>query len=294
MTIFTSCEEEIDLDIPVGDAKVVVYGIIENGLPPFVILTESLDFFNRIDSATVAETFIEGAHITYSVDGNTFKMQQYSIQQNGFNLVAYAPSPIDTVTIGGIDIPIFDSLQFGKIGKQYDLRIEVNGNVLTATTTIPDTLSLYNFRFNPNPDPKKDSLVSLSCSYDDPLEVGNFGRLLTKVNQEPFFPDRFQSVYSDELINGGTWQDFVIPKGENPNVDFDTETYSYFNRGDTVIVKWCAIDKAHYDFWITIETDRNNSGNPFGRPTVVRSNINGGLGIWGGYGAIYRIVYAPK
>lgn len=277
-----------------ADSKIVVYGIIENGFPPYVILTESLDFFSYIDSTTVAETFIEGADITYSVDGKTFKMQQYSIQQNGFNLIAYVPSPIDSITIGGVDIPIFDSLQFGKIGKQYDLRIEVNGKVLTSTTTIPDTLTLHNFRFNPNPDPKKDSLVSLSCTYDDPAQLGNFARLLTRVNQDQFLPDRFQSVYSDELINGGTFEDLVIPKGENANVDFDNETYSYFNRGDTIVVKWCAIDKAHYDFWITIETDRNNSGNPFGRPTVVRSNINGGLGIWGGYGAIYRVLYAPE
>jgi len=221
-------------------------------------------------------------------------MQQYNIEQNGFKLIAYAPSPVDTIDFLGNQIPIFDSLQFGQIGKSYDLRIEVNGEVLTSTTTIPDTLSIYNFEFNNHPDTKKDSLVSLACSYDDPPTPGNFVRLLTQVNGNQFFPDRFQSVYSDELINGGTFKDLVLPKGENPNLDFDQETYSYFNRGDTIIVKWCAIDKAHYDFWITLETDRNNSGNPFGRTTVVKSNINGGLGIWGGYGANYYRIFAPE
>ena len=292
---FTSCEKEIDLDIDPVEPKLVVYGIIENGLPPYVILTESLDFFEQIDSATVAESFVEGAKVTYTVDGETFNMEQFEINQNGFELIAYFPTPADSFEIFGTKIPIYDSLQFGQLGKTYDLRIEVNDKVITSTTTIPfDTLSLYNFEFNPHPDNSKDSLVSLSCSYDDPPEFGNFGRLLTQVNQEPLLPDRFQSVYTDELINGGTWDNFVIPKGENSNTDFNQETYSYFNRGDTVTVKWCAIDKTHYDFWITIETDRNNSGNIFGRPTVVKSNIEGGLGIWGGYAATYYTVMAPE
>lgn len=295
LLFLSSCEEEIDLDIPAVDAKVVVYGIIENDLPPFVILTNSLDFFKLIDSVTVAESFISGANVTYSVDGKTFKMQEYPIEQNGFKLTAYAPAPIDTQIFFGIEIPIFDDLQFGKIGKTYDLRIEVDGKILTSTTTIPDTLPLRNFKFDAHPSTKKQDLVSLSCAYDDPEIPGNFGRLFTSVNGEQFFPDRFQSVYTDELINGGTWSNFVIPKGENPNLDFDSETYSYFNRGDTVVVKWCAIDKAHYDFWITLETDRNNSGNPFGRPAIIKTNINGGgLGVWGGYGAVYYTLYAPE
>ena len=290
----SSCEEEIDLDLPNADPKMVVYGIIENDLLPYVILTNSLDYFATIDSVAVAESFISGADVSYSVDGETFGMVEFNIVQNGFKLVAYFPEPIDTLDFFGVKIPYWSALQYGQIGKSYDLRIESDGEIYTSTTTIPDTLSLYDFSFSPNPDLSKDSLVSLSCSYKDPEEPGNFGRLLTRVNSEQYIPDRFQSVYTDELINGGVWEDFVIPKGEDPNTEFDQETYSYFRRGDTVTVKWCAIDKAHYDYWITLETDRNNSGNPFGRPTIVISNIEGGLGIWGGYGAIYRTLYAPE
>lgn len=291
---FSSCEEQIDLDIPIGEPKVVVYGIIENDLLPYVILTNSLNYFATIDSLAVAESFIEGADVTYSVDGNDYKMIQFNITQNNFNIVAYFPAPTDTLVFFGTEIPTWEPLQFGEIGKSYDLKIELDGEVYTATTTIPDTLSLTDYNFAENPDPSKDSLVSLFSTYSDPSEPGNFARLFTKVNNEQFIPDRFQSVYSDELINGGTWDDFVVPKGEDPNTEMDLETYSYFNRGDTVTVKWVSIDKAHYDYWITLETDRNNSGNPFGRPTIVKSNIEGGLGIWGGYAATYKTLYAPE
>ena len=127
---YSSCEEKIDLDIPSANSKIVVYGIIENDLPPFVLLTQSFDFFNNIDSSLVAASFINGAEVSYTVDGRTFEMQEYQVFQNGFSVNAYGPKPIDSINILGNIIPIFDSLQFGIIGKTYDLKIDIDGKIL--------------------------------------------------------------------------------------------------------------------------------------------------------------------
>jgi hypothetical protein len=70
--------------------------------------------------------------------------------------------------------------------------------------------------------------------------------------------------------------------------------YPYFLKGDTVTVKWSNIDQAQYNFWNSLEYEENNELNPFANPIVVASNINGGLGIWGGYGSTYKTMIVPK
>jgi hypothetical protein len=53
------------------------------------------------------------------------------------------------------------------------------------------------------------------------------------------------------------------------------------------------IDKSHYNFWRTLEADRGSQGNPFGSFVVVKTNINGGIGVWGGYGSSIQTIVAP-
>jgi hypothetical protein len=40
-----SCQEEITLDLPKADDKLVIEGSIENGFPPYVIITKKWRLF---------------------------------------------------------------------------------------------------------------------------------------------------------------------------------------------------------------------------------------------------------
>ena len=117
-------------------------------------------------------------------------------------------------------------------------------------------------------------------------------RYFTKTNSEPFFPGYFGSVFSDDLLNGQTVE-FPLDKGQNfePRGPDDFATYGQFTVGDKVILRWASMDKAHFDFWRTLEVDKLSAGSPFGTPTKIISNIDGGLGIWGGYGTYYDTSY---
>ena len=42
-----------------------------------------------------------------------------------------------------------------------------------------------------------------------------------------------------------------------------------------------------YKFWRSLERQGGTNGNPFAEPMNLVSNINGGLGIWAGYGTAY-------
>ena len=56
--LLISCQEEITLDLTQSEEKIVVEGSIENGFPPYVILTKSQGYFEGIDSETYNNLFV--------------------------------------------------------------------------------------------------------------------------------------------------------------------------------------------------------------------------------------------
>ena len=113
------------------------------------------------------------------------------------------------------------------------------------------------------------------------------------VKDKDFLTD-INSVFGDKIFNG-TSPTFSFDRGHIP---YDTAAdehnieAGYFVKGDTIIFKFISIDRPHFDFWTTEGIAAENSGNPFAAPISVKSNIIGGLGIWGGYGAAYDTVIA--
>jgi len=63
---------------------------------------------------------------------------------------------------------------------------------------------------------------------------------------------------------------------------------------DTVLIRLSMIDEASFNFWRDTEYQEQTNGNPFAEPINLSHNINGGLGIWEGKGAIYIKVVAQK
>ena len=71
---------------------------------------------------------------------------------------------------------------------------------------------------------------------------------------------------------------------ENP---LDKDDVLHFNVKDTVNIKFCSIDKETYDFWETFQKELFNAGNPLAASnSKIKSNINNGLGVWGGYAVV--------
>ena len=190
-------------------------------------------------------------------------------------------------TIKAFRFYFYATRMFVVIGKTYSLSIEAEGKKLSATTSIPQPIPLDSLWWIPHPNPEKDSLVVFWVRYTDPPGERNYSRYFTKRNREPFFPGYFLSVFNDEFFNGESFN-FPLERGQDKDDERDFNTYGYFEKGDRIIVKWCSIDKAHFDFWRTLEESKLHGGNnPFGSPVKIISNINGGLGIWGGYGVSY-------
>ena len=273
--ILWSCEKDIDIKLKTTDEKIVVEGAIEQGIPPYVILTKSVGFFAPTDLASYKNSFIKNAIITVS-DGTT------SVVLDTFNLQGF------TV------YSTLNSAIFGQIGKTYHLEIKALGKVLTATTTIPAPQQMNSYYYKDQPG--YSNYGYLWFNQTDPPEYGNAYRIFTqRKGKDARFLPADGSVWDDHLINGLTFDAFIW-RGHEPNStaeEDNSETSQYYQQGDTIYIKFCTIDLPHFDFWESFETAAFNDGNPFAAPTTIRTNIEGGaLGVWGGYAVTYDTIVA--
>lgn len=268
--VFLSCEKDIDITLPESEKKIVVEGAIEQGVPPYVILTKTVGFFSPTDLESYKNSFIKGALITVSDGTTTVQLDEFTI--DGFTVYTTANTSI-----------------FGQVGKTYDLRIEAEGKVLTSTTTIPQPQQMNYYYYKDQPG--FSNYGYLWFNQTDPPGYGNAYRIFTqrKGKDQRFIPAD-GSVWDDNFFDGLTFDAFIF-RGHEPNStaeDDNNETSEYFLQGDTVYIKFCTIDQPHFEFWKTFETAAFNEGNPFAAPTTIRTNIEGGgLGVWGGYGVTY-------
>ncbi len=265
-----SCEKEITIDLPSAENKIVVEGYIENGEHPYVMLSKTAPYFAPLDSSSLQQYGVKGALVTVSdgVTADTLKEIIPGFFYQAFNMK-------------------------GEAGKTYTLRVESGEQSLTAQTLIPALLPLDSVWFST--EGKKDSLGYLWCLITDPPSYGNCYKYMVKrLNKDKDFLASFGSVFEDKFINGKNFK-FYIERGWERGGNAESEApgeWGYFKKGDTIVLKWSTIDQATFDFWRLAEVESNSNGNPFASPTTIKTNISGGIGIWGGYGTVYDTVIA--
>ena len=283
--LYISCEKDITVNFPLPPDLIVVEGHIEQGHYPYVHLTKNTSYFSPTDTATLLASLITNAIVVVS-DGVNTDTLSFTLDQQRF---PYFPLVYEKLT---------NPTVIGQSGHFYSLKVIANGQTVTSYTSIPFPVVPDSSWFKV--EGTMDSLGYLWLHYKDPDTIGNAYRFMTKrISHRPngsvkdldFLTD-INSVYDDKIFNG-TAVSFDYNRGHIP---YDTAAdehnieAGYFVKGDTVILKLINIDKPHFDFWNTEGVAAESSGNPFASPITVKSNIVGGLGIWGGYGAAYDTI----
>ena len=279
-----ACEKKVDFAPENVTSKLVVDGEIENGRPPVISITRSLGYFSNVNPSIASSQFVRNAIVRISDGTRTHQLKEYAQQVSStitFYYYSNDPASPSTAVVGAF-------------GKQYQLEIIVGAERYTATTTIPLlTKTLDSIWWKKAPNNPDSSKVVVMSTVTDPPGLGNYIRYFTQRNREPYFPGA-NSVFDDQIVDGRTYE-VQIDKGVDRNTETAFEDYGFFNRGDTVTVKLCNIDKASYDFWRTWEFSFQSIGNPFSAPTKVLGNIsNNALGAFCGYAAQYKTVVIPK
>lgn len=287
--LLMSCEKEVQIDLKSSPPQVVVQGSIESGNIPFVVLNSSMSFFSKIDLGTLEKSFIHDAVVTVSDGSKTVTLKEYTVDTG--TSFKYSVYTIDTTNF------TLDNLILGEVGKTYTLSVTYQGKTYTGVTKIPIPQGVDSMWFA-EPlfagEGTADSARQLFVSYTDPDTAGDCVRYFTRRNEEQFFPS---DNFSDEIINGKKLNSVGLVAGyqETTSVAPSRDSLIYFFPGETVTLKWCAIDKGVYQFYNSLGFAKNAVGNPFSTPINPVTNMkNGALGIWAGYGVFEKTMTVPR
>lgn len=281
LLVLYSCEKDIDFNLKESAPVLTVDAQIENGQAPRVVLTKSFSYYQKIDASLLAGSFVRNAEVYLSNGTLTHRLKEYTVPlAPGFAAFYYS---IDSANLATAFV--------GEFNRNYTLRIVSEGKEYIANTDIPASVnfpdSLWFKKAPQNPDT---TLRVLFMRATDPVGRGNYVRYFTKKNSEPFLPG--ENVFDDQVIDGTTYE-IQLPQGIDRNNIISRDS-SFYKRGDTVTLKFCAINKASYNFWNTWEFSYQSIGNPFAQHNKVLGNIsNGALGAFIGYAAGYRTLVAP-
>jgi hypothetical protein len=273
LMILSNCETNNITDPQDYERKLVIDGKIESNSYPTVVLTYSSSYFSSIDSTTIRKMIASTAKVTVS-DGVNEEILTLKKDPDNFPPYVYKGTELKGVE-----------------GKTYYLTVEVNNQKYTAATTIPPAAKFESLWFGLAEG--KDSLGYLYGKINDDPVVDNYYRVFTeRVNKDKRYIPVYLSAIGDQYFNGKSFT-FSLLRGPESLTDVIDDLY--FTKGDTIMVKFCTMDRPHFDFWRTLEREMYVIGNPFSSSgNEVISNIDGkkALGVWGGYGVTYYQVVA--
>lgn len=278
---FIGCQQEIEVDLPDYETKLVVEGSIESGKPAMVILSKSIPYFSNIDlNYLLNNVFIRDAEVyVTSSDG---EMERLTFQY-------CADSPVMFAYCG-------NNIR-GKENTSYTLTINYDGQTYTATTTIPKTFDLEKLWFSTiseffNADTMRTIRIQMT---DNPAEE-NYYTFQLKLSC-PSFKDRLWTytvpiAFDDKSISGITFNYELERYGYSTMFSYmmseeerQAQERITFRPGDTVYVKHSQIDYNSYRFLVTGGTEAIMGSSPFSNPAPVVSNIehDNALGAWCGF-----------
>ncbi|MBT6808554.1 MAG: DUF4249 family protein, partial [Flavobacteriales bacterium] len=232
-------------------------------------------------------------------------------------------SQIETLLDTNINIPpntiyidleeLLNPTNFSIANRSYTLDIVWNNQSITAETTIPEPTPLDCLWVEQSETAEKDFKCDIRAIYSDPAgqqnnilikskRIEHYERvsdhtdsLLCEIKDKPDGRLQLIDAGADVLINGQSFETyFPRPKESGfPNGAYNSTHVKDCNdsvvefKNDVVLIKFCQIDEPSMKFWRGVVRQVGTNGNPFAEPMNLSSNINGGLGIFTGYGAVY-------
>jgi len=301
IALFSSCEKDIEIDVPVAEDQLVVEGSIENGQPPVVLVSRTRGFFEPTSPEQIANSYISDAEVR--VNGqqlSTVCLDEIPPELQGqvAELIGISPSDFD-------DFPICAYVGTGILGEfntTYRLDV-VSGNVqMQANTHIPNPItpdsSFFRLWANSN------RFGYIFTQFQDPDTLNNAYRVFTKRiapttenNENPtddIFYAPFGSTILDEFFNA-TELEIFFQRGQPFNSSRPSDLgdeQGFFEIGDIFVFKFCSVSEPTYQFYRTFEQQLGTNGSPFAAPNNLISNIEGGIGIWAGYSCVYDTIFA--
>ncbi len=298
------CEQEIEVELPETESVFVVEGKIETDAPPLVFVGRAQGYFDPVDASSIGQSFLSGAIVQVTSQGQTISLDELctgdltpEALEQASEILGF-PAPV----LAALNLCVytsFDPASWGQSGNSYELDVLVEEEELHAVTDILPAIPLDSVRWAAPG--TNDTLGLLYASFTDPAAPGNAYRWFAKrINIRPEwdplagaikdadFVAPLGSVVDDSFFNGLSFEFGTFRGSAAGSVawddDFSSPESGYFKLADTVIVRMCAIDLEVFDAIASYENLILSQGSPFALPANMVSNIEGGLGLWAGYG----------
>lgn len=266
--VFGACDPDWDFTSDYEPELVVEGGIVSNGFAK-VYLSQSKILNSTWDSVALSKLPVITAKVTVS-DGERTEILVGRIDKGRLPYFVYTGSQIR-----------------GEVGKEYKLTVLHQGKEITARTTIPEPVLLDSIRLRPTEN--CDTLYQATAYFKDPADETNYYKIFTRVDlKDDDYYNAFMGTFSDEVLLPPV-AEAEIYRGFRHT---DLRKYTpYFIPGEKVDICFSQIPEQGFRFWSQYENEIINSGNPvFPNTTNLTGNIEGGLGIWLGYGiATYHV-----
>lgn len=276
-----SCSKEVEIEQPAYESKVAVDGWIEDGDFANVILTRSSPFLTDYDSASIRNTFLNYAKVTVIAGNGDSEVLTLFRKDEFFPPFIYKSTRLK-----------------GRTGESYQLKIEVSGETITASTSIPAPPIVKNIQMVP----ATDTTVTIEAMIDDAANLENFYYTeINVLNYDTRFHPSARPLMTDQGFNGQSTT-LNIGRSNQPdplgihNIDFERNIPKReFAISDTVFVKISCLDKNAYQILNAIYLDHLSSDNPFSFiEKETATNIEGGIGRWTGQASItWMVLYRP-
>lgn len=320
-----SCTKELPIDIDPLPAKIVVDGKIEIGQTPQVVLRKSAYLYDAID---IESTYIHNATVSVSDGTNTIQLVEICVelysgvdtlfeqdttlseeQFYGELVLVATQEAMDQIYFNYFGLPAPDeSLYFcvygvlpipgaqtmiGEEGKTYTLTVQDGSESVTAVTSIPEKFDIDSLTVEKLDEAPKYSEVFMHLTFPANNILGHYIQYGSKTTSSPneYYGMRTGSVYSDASFAGSTVLKLPLEGRKMENEGRPTVAERKFKSEDTVTLIWKNIDKGTYDFIFSAENDGGST--PFSNPSIIISNVEGGLGSWAGYNISTSSVYIP-
>lgn len=269
---FCACESRGDINGIPYIPRVVVEGSIEHNAYPTVLLSISAPINGIQDTVSLLQHAIRSALVIVSDNEQDDTLY---LQRNGNRLPPYE--------YRGRNIK-------GEAGKEYRLRIEYQGDTLTARTRIPAPVAIDSLWFVPRQ--PHDTIGHIGICFRNTstdcyrLSTALFSR------RDVFTPCLYGNIASNRYAPGESIK-LELSKGPSiyPANDFST----VYNAHDTIRIKLSTMPYESHAYWNALQNEMLNGQNPiFPAYSNLPGNINGGVGIWSGYGSTQRIAVLHK
>lgn len=257
-----ACNHDDFGDIVVG-SKIVVEGWIEEGEPPTVILSRSIPIDVTLDSASFLSYVIRSAKVIVS-DGEQEEILHLKTDGDRIPPFTYVGNNM-----------------IGTAGKTYTLKVEYLSWTLGASTSIPPSVPIESVWYHKLHE--EDTTGFLNIRFIDPKDQKNYYQIATRLKgHDPIFIPALYGNLNDDNFTQDTIE-MRITRGLT--IFPTTNLQVHYTDGDEVTVRLRTMNREGFDFWNSWQNELINGQNPiFPANSSLRSNIEGGIGIWCGYG----------